>query len=357
MPRRRLAWAELRVGILVVASFTILAIAIVLISGRAGIFTTKYTLKTYFPSASGLKKGSLVWLAGIEVGNIHDVNISPSPDRNRAVEVIMRIDKSYQNSIREDSVASLGSIGLLGDKYIDISRGTESSKVIPPNGEVRGKAEADIKIITQNANDLVANLGDLVDKINQITTKIDVGQGTLGKFINDPSIFTKINTTVDEAQKLILEAKSGEGSIGKLIGDREIYDRLNGTLIRIDNVMAKVESGEGTLGKFVSDPAVFNRAETLLTKFNVVADRMEKGQGFLGKLSKDETLYTQFRDTMSKFSAIADKMNQGEGTVGKLFVDPSLYSNLNNASSEVVKLLYDFRQNPKRFLKIKFGLF
>ena len=84
---------------------------------------------------------------------------------------------------------------------------------------------------------------------------------------------------------------------------------------------------------------------------------MEKGQGFLGKLSKDETLYTQFRDTMSKFSTIADKMNQGEGTVGKLFVDPSLYSNLNNASSEVVKLLYDFRQNPKRFLKIKFGLF
>ena len=77
----------------------------------------------------------------------------------------------------------------------------------------------------------------------------------------------------------------------------------------------------------------------------------------MGKLSKDETLYSQFGDTMSKFSAIADKMTQGEGTVGKLFVDPSLYSNLNHASAEVVKLLYDFRQNPKRFLRIKFGLF
>jgi phospholipid/cholesterol/gamma-HCH transport system substrate-binding protein len=357
MPRRRLAWAELRVGILVLASFTTLAIAIVLISGRTGIFTTKYTLKTYLPSASGLKKGSLVWLAGIEVGNIHDVNISPSPDPNRAVEVILRIDKSYEDSIREDSVASLGSIGLLGDKYVDISRGTRSAKVIPPNGEVKGLAEADIKKIIQNSNDLVANLGDLVNKINQITTKIDVGQGTLGKFINDPSIFIKINTTVDEAQKLILEAKSGEGSIGKLIGDPALYDRLNGTLIRLDNVMAKVESGDGTLGKFVSDPAVFNRAETLLTKFNVVADRMEKGEGFLGKLSKDETLYAQIRDTMSKFSTVADRMTQGEGTVGKLFVDPSLYSNLNNAAAEVVKLLYDFRQNPKRFLRIKFGLF
>ena len=105
------------------------------------------------------------------------------------------------------------------------------------------------------------------------------------------------------------------------------------------------------------DPAVFNRAESLLAKFNVVADRMEKGEGFLGKLSKDDALYVQFRESLGKFSAIAERMNQGEGTIGKLMVDPSLYSNMNQATGELVKLLYDFRQNPKRFLQIKFGLF
>ncbi|MCI0420977.1 MAG: MlaD family protein [Acidobacteria bacterium] len=357
MARKRLAWAELRVGILVIFSFTILAIAIILISGGAGFFTEKYELKTFLASANGLRKGSLVWLAGLEAGNVSAVNISSSPDPNRAVEVVMQVEKRYSQTIREDSIATLGSIGLLGDKYIDISRGSPGATPTPPGGEVKGSSEADIKKIMQNSNDLVANLGELVNKIDDITRKIDQGQGTIGKFINDPSMFNKLNRTVEEAHDLLATVKSGEGSIGRLISDRELYDRLNGTLTRFDSVAAKVEKGEGTLGRFVHDPAVYNRAESLLAKFNVVADRMEKGEGFLGKLSKDDALYVQFRDSVGKFSALAERMNQGEGTIGKLMVDPSLYSNINQASGELVKLLYDFRQNPKRFLQLKFGLF
>jgi phospholipid/cholesterol/gamma-HCH transport system substrate-binding protein len=357
MARKRLAWAELRVGILVIFSFTILAVAIVLISEGAGFFTAKYELKTYLASASGLRKGSLVWLAGIEAGNVSAVNISDSPDPNRAVEVVMQVEKRYAPIIREDSLATLGSIGLLGDKYIDISRGSAIARQTPPGGEVKGSAEADIKRIIQNSNDLVANLGDLVTKINQITAKIDLGQGTIGKFINDPSMFNKINTTVAEAQNLLIEIKSGQGSIGRIISDRELYDRLTGILSRVERVATQIEKGDGTFGKFLNDPAVFQKADSLLVRFNVVAERMEKGEGFLGKLSKDDTLYVEFRESMGKFSALAERMNQGEGTIGKLMVDPALYSNINNASAELVKLLYDFRQDPKKFLRIKFGLF
>jgi len=357
MARKRLAWAELRVGILVIFSFAILLVAIVLISGGAGLFTAKYELRTYLPSASGLRKGSLVWLAGIEAGNVSAVYISSSADPNRAVEVVMEVEKRYAPTIREDSIASLGSIGLLGDKYIDISRGTQNARQIGPGGEVRGSSEADIKRIIQNSNDLVANLGDLVTKINQITSKIDQGEGTIGKFINDPSMFNKINATVGEAQSLLSEIKSGQGTIGRMISERDLYDRLNGTLTKVEGLAAKIDRGEGTLGKFVNDPAVFQKTDALLTKFNTVAARMEQGEGFLGKLSKDDSLYVQFKDSLAKFSSLADRMNQGEGTIGKLMVDTALYTNLNNASAELVKLLYDFRQDPKKFLRIKFGLF
>ncbi|HVN80217.1 MAG TPA: MCE family protein, partial [Terriglobia bacterium] len=94
-----------------------------------------------------------------------------------------------------------------------------------------------------------------------------------------------------------------------------------------------------------------------LSKFNNVAERVENGEGFLGKLTKDDKLYYQFQDAVTKLSAVADKLNRGEGTAGKLFIDESLYNNLNAASAELVKLLYDFRQDPKRFLRIKVGLF
>ena len=172
MARKRLAWAELRVGILVITSFAVMTFTIILIGGKAGFFTRTYDLRTYLPSASGLKKGSLVWVAGIEAGNVHTVDFSSSPDPRRAVQVTMRVNRNFQKAIREDSVASLGSIGLLGDKYLDISRGTEGSLLVPPGGEIKSSSEADIRKIIQNSNDLVANLGDLVDKINNITIKI-----------------------------------------------------------------------------------------------------------------------------------------------------------------------------------------
>ena len=91
MARRKMAWKELRVGILAILGLVILAGVLVLISGGKGFFTEKYTLKTYLQSASGLRKGSRIWLAGIEVGNVYQVNITLLKDPNRAVEVIMRI--------------------------------------------------------------------------------------------------------------------------------------------------------------------------------------------------------------------------------------------------------------------------
>jgi phospholipid/cholesterol/gamma-HCH transport system substrate-binding protein len=246
MARKRLAWSELHVGVLVLASFGILTLAIILVSGKAGFFTRTYSLRTYLPSASGLKKGSLVWVAGIEVGNVHDVKISSYKDSAHAVEVILRVSQEYQNAIRTDSVASLGSIGLLGDKYLDISRGAENFPVIPPNGEIKSSSEADIRKIIQNSNDLVANLGDLVDKINSITTKIDKGQGTVGKFINDPAMFDRLNRTVQDAADIVVKLKSGEGTLGKMLNNPEMFDRFNSTMARIENVVAKVDKSDGT---------------------------------------------------------------------------------------------------------------
>jgi phospholipid/cholesterol/gamma-HCH transport system substrate-binding protein len=357
MARKRIAWAELRVGVLVLASFTILTLAIILISGKAGFFTPTYNLRTYLASASGLRKGSLVWVAGIEVGNVRDVNISLSSDPSRAVEVTMRINQAFQHAIREDSKASLGSIGLLGDKYIDISRGSDALPTIPPNGEIKGSSEADIRKVIQNSNDLVANFGSLVDKVDSITTKIDQGQGTVGKFINDPSLYNKLNATIEQAGEIVSKVRSGEGAIGKLVNDPELYDHVNRTLARVDDITTKIDSGQGTLGKLIKDPSVYNQTNALLGKINTVAERLEKGEGFLGKMSKDEQLYVQLRDAINKIDALADRINRGEGTMGKLMADPSLYNNLNAASSELIKLLYDFRQDPKKFLRIKVGLF
>lgn len=351
-----MAWKELRVGLVAILGFVILAAALVLISGGRGLFTPKYTVKTHLQNASGLRKGSLIWLAGVEVGSVDEVRVSRSDDPALAVEVVMKIDLAYQQSIRRDSEATLGSIGLLGDKYIEISRGSQSEPVVSDGGVIDGSSPPDIKRIIQGTNDLMANVGDLVEKVTGIAGKINVQEGTLGKLINDPTIFNNLTGTSEDLQGLVSQIKTGEGTIGRLLSDPQLYQEMQEMMRQGQNVVTKVESGEGTLGKVVNDPAIHDRAERILARFETVVKRVEDGEGLLGRLSKDETLYREFNQSLQKFTDVAEKMSRGEGTVSKLLKDPSLYSNLDEASAEMVKFMHDLRQNPRKYLRIKLSL-
>jgi phospholipid/cholesterol/gamma-HCH transport system substrate-binding protein len=125
----------------------------------------------------------------------------------------------------------------------------------------------------------------------------------------------------------------------------------------VDLLVMKVESGNGAIAKFVNDPTFYHRVDNLAAKFQNVADRIDRGEGTLGRLSKDEALYNDFRTSMTKFNTLIDSVQNGEGTIGKFIKDPSLFNNANQVASELEKLMYDFRQNPKKFLTVNLKLF
>ena len=86
-------------------------------------------------------------------------------------------------------------------------------------------------------------------------------------------------------------------------------------------------------------------------------DRLERGEGTLGRLSQDDTLFVEARTAMESVSTMVSNVANSEGTAGRLINDPSLYNNVNQTVSEMLKLVYDFRQDPGRFLTINFRLF
>src|SRR5436309_4674575 len=125
-PRRSIAWTELRVGILVITSFALLALAIFYVSGQSGFFVRKYSVIAYFQNANNLRSGAEVSLEGVTIGNVDKVAVSTESDPNKAVEAVLKVDAKYQNIIRSDSKVSISTIGLLGDSKVDITRGTEA---------------------------------------------------------------------------------------------------------------------------------------------------------------------------------------------------------------------------------------
>src|SRR5215475_7929898 len=131
--RRPLAWTELRVGILVITSFALLALAIFYVSGQ-GFFVRRYTVIAYFQNANNLRSGAEVSLEGVTIGNVSDVAVSKLADPTKAVEATMKLDAKYKNIIRSDSRVTISTIGLLGDSKVDITRGSEAGTVIEDGG-------------------------------------------------------------------------------------------------------------------------------------------------------------------------------------------------------------------------------
>src|SRR5690349_4917713 len=120
MPQRRqLTWTELRVGVFVLVGLSVLAAGIFYVTG-AGPLAPKYRLKTYLPEVSDLADGASVRVDGVEVGNVESIRFLPrtpgkTTDRNKNIEVMMRVDRRFQGDILTDSVASLRTQGLLGN--------------------------------------------------------------------------------------------------------------------------------------------------------------------------------------------------------------------------------------------------
>ena len=358
MPQHeRVKWAQLRVGGLVIAGLAVFAIGVFFISGQVGFFTRHYSLKAYLRSAGDLREGAQVRLAGIAVGSVAKIRISPYTDKKRAVEVDLSIARTYQNEIRADSEASVETVGLLGDSYMDITRGTPGEEPIPDGGAVKTAEKADIAAVVQNTNEVIMNLNTLSAKLDDITTQIQGGKGSMGKLLYDETLYRKMDATVSGAKSLVERAQRGEGTIGKLMSDETLYNRTVATLDRLNSIIDDVQHGEGSLAKFITDPTAYNNLNRLLANGNSVMDGINQGKGTLGKLAKEEQLYDRMNSTLGHLDTITTRIDRGEGTLGKLSTDPTLFNNLSESSQSLKEFLGDFRKNPKKYLSIKLHIF
>lgn len=354
--RKQLTWTELRVGLFVLVGLFILAVGIFYVTGP-GILGPKYRLTTYLLEVDGLGQGAPVSLDGVTIGNVETIRLNPKPeDRMHSVQVVMRIDKKYQEEIRTDSSASLITEGLLGNRYVGIKRGLTGT-ILPNNGIVPGREEAAMKQMVERGADLMQNLGALSSDVRDIVAKIQEGNGTLGKLMNDPSLYNHLNETATRLEKVATSIQNGEGTLGKLVASNELYDKANATVGHVEEITAAVRDQKGTIGKLVYDPSVYENAKGLVEKGNAVLGDVQEGKGTLGKLAKDEALYTNLRDASANVRDASAKLNSTQGSMGKFFTDPAFYDNITGLSGDMRLLVSDFRQNPKKFLHVKMAIF
>jgi len=356
------SWARLRVGVLAIGALLILGGLVYLLSGTQGLFRSTADIYTFMGDSAAITKGGPVRLNGFLVGRVKDVQLSGSNQPGRIVKITMEIEKKYMADIPADSQAEIAALNLLGTKYINITKG-KSAVAVAPEGELPSAFTAELQDWLKQGSSLIGGMQDILGKIDALLTSIQSGKGSVGKFIEDETLYNRVIAIADQIQKLSETLNSNRG-VGKFINDDKLYDDVRGTVSRVNNLIDDVEHGEGTLGKFIKDPAAYDQSVAAIKDLRksigeiqtMLAD-VNAGKGDVGKFFKSEEVHEELKATLGRVDTMLDKVNSGQGTIGELLNNPSLYESLDGTAREVQGLMKDFRANPKKFLSIKLHIF
>jgi len=377
--KQSVSFRQLRVGIFVLVTIVILIFLVLNASGDINPFSKKLHLKSRFVDANGLRDGSEVRLAGVKVGKVERITLLPPSDVPNAprVEALLTIDSTIDGQpasqrIRSDSTAQQGSPSLLGNEMlINITPGTAVGSPVQEGAILPSSSSNTVNDFATSGTDLAQRLSKLSDEISGIVKDVKNGKGTVGRLFNDEALYNNLNATIRETEDVMTAVRSGNGSAGRFINDPALYNNAADITLQLKQIAADLRAGRGTAGKLLTDDELYvrinrtaDRLDKAVDQVNGIITDINAGRGTLGKLIKDEQVYNDTRAAIARFNTTAERIDnlvaaaqRGEGTVGKLLNDDTLYTNVNQLSSEGVKLIYDFRQNPKKYLTIKFELF
>ncbi len=259
-----------------------------------------FTLIAGFESLKELKQGDEVRMAGVKIGSVESTRLSPS---GRRAEAVLRIEPN--TIVKEDATASIVMAGLIGTNYIGVDLGSPNAAPLKDGAEIKTKVTPDLNAIMGE----LGNLGKkLEDSLGTITSAVAGDGKNPGLFQKIDKMVTenseKVNTTMTNLQEVTTKINKGEGTLGKLINDPKLHDELIAGVTEIKAAAADARS-------FVANA-------------QAIVDQVKAGKGAIGALVFDEKAGTDIKATVANLRSVSDKLAKGEGTLGKLINDDTI---------------------------------
>ncbi|HVQ31865.1 MAG TPA: MlaD family protein, partial [Vicinamibacteria bacterium] len=334
--------------VVVIASLFVLGFTILYIGGGGGSpLAPRYVVKALMGDVNGLKAGAPVRLGGVEVGTVTRVDFAGGA--GGLVEVTMRLDRRVERRVTTESRATLGSLGLLGEKAVDIQSAATGTPV-QDGGYLPAAGEDPVK-------GLLTDASDSTEHLKRILARMDSGEGTIGKAIRDEELYTRMADVSMRLQGLMSKLESEKGPLGRLVNDGEMSQRMADSMRRVSDVLSRIDSGQGALGVLSRDDELGRDLKSLAKSLDLVTGRLARGEGTAGRLLQDDELGKRIESLTKRLDGVLARVESGEGTAGRLVQDPELYNNLNAALKEMRQLVADVRHDPQKYLRVKVSLF
>ena len=315
---------SLIVGAFFITTLAALAFAVLTLSSESGLFDSYYRIHASFDNVQGLLPGAPVWMAGKEVGRIDEVEFSDFGSE-QPIHVTMRISRGIQNRVRTDSVATIGTIGVLGDSYIEIRPGSPDGSVLIDGETINAVSPSNLYEALAQGSEALNSVSALARNLNRVVSDV-----------REEGVVAKAASAVSAASGIILEVESGSGLLHSVI-----YDQYGGggvesierSLASLEHILREVETGQGILNSLIyaDDAAGAKDIQDSLDALASILAEVKNGEGLLHALIYDEDtsrLSEEAVASISKLNSILGKIEDGEGTLGLLVSDPTVYEDL-----------------------------
>ncbi len=315
---------KLKVGLFVLATFIIFVIFVFIFGGDKVLFKRRYNLNTSFTNAAGLNQGAAVRLSGVRIGSVKKVEFPSDPDIN-LIKVIMEVSEEGMRRITPDSVATIQTEGLLGDKYIEIIRGKKQPpEQIQDNTQIKSYTPPQVQ-------ELIGQSGQLIDNIISISKSLDKIVKGFGKQENIENInktIASLSKSAEAIESSLKAIQTNRGVLHALIyGGRDESGKGfdEATLVKIDDavtslndLIVQIQKGPGVFHALIYDKKLSTDIDTTLSNLSSAS----------GEISGEDGVAAELRKAATNFREITEMLKGGEGTLGALLIDPTVYDNL-----------------------------
>jgi phospholipid/cholesterol/gamma-HCH transport system substrate-binding protein len=314
------------VGAIIAGGLAIICFAIFSIGHGSRMLHRTDIIETHFHRINGLQTGAPVALSGVNIGAVESISFPPDPHADYVI-VRMWIVEADLARVRADSVAQISTMGLLGDKYVEITGGNPQAPSLAPNEVLAAQDPFDFQAMLQKpgADQMVDNIIEITQSLRSVLDSIDKGHGILAELIKG-------------------EPKGQQPPL-TLADLRTTFDNMNKLAVQMNVMLEKVNQGRGLAGAMLSDKTngkkLLDEVETAATsmretalKLSLLVDRFNKGNGVAQRLLNDQQyanqLLANMQASLADMKDVLRKIDDGQGSVGLAVNDPSLYYDAKN---------------------------
>jgi phospholipid/cholesterol/gamma-HCH transport system substrate-binding protein len=203
-----------RLGAFIVVTLAVLAAGVFFIGSKELLFSPTYMLKTQFANVAGLSQGADVEVGGVHSGTVRSISLPHNP--HDKVTLVLQLDKRTQEIVKKDSVASIETEGLLGNEYVAISFGSDAQADVQDGDTIASTPPLEMGALLQEASGIldssqaaIKNVTSATAHLNDVSAKIDSGQGTVGALVNDRELYNNLQQTTASMNKTMVQAQAG----------------------------------------------------------------------------------------------------------------------------------------------------